>query len=94
MAVGTWFLVLCPECPLDEVHGDVARARRVARDHHHAGTTVISIAAIQGARARKGGRHQLGWIFTDPMSQWFEKKTAPARKPSRLHYLLGRSDVA
>lgn len=91
--MGTWFLVLCPECPLDEVHGDIARARRVARDHHHAGTTVISIAAIREGRAHKGGHHQLGWIFRDARSQWFEKQTVPARKPSRLRGLLARCEI-
>ncbi len=94
MAVGAWFLVLCPDCPLDEMHGDMARARRAARDHHHAGTTVISVASIQGAHARRGARHPLGWIVTGGTSQWLEKETAPVRKPSRLQYLLARSDVA
>ncbi len=87
--MGTWFLVLCPECPLDEVHGDVARARRVARDHHHAGTAVIRIAAIREGHTHQGGR-QLGWIFTDAMPPWFEQKTAPAPKSSRLRYMLAR----
>ncbi len=94
MAMGTWFLVLCPECLLDEVHGDIARARRVARGHHHAGTTVICIAAIREDRTDKGGRHQLGWIFTGAMSRWFEKQTAPARKRSRLRGLLARCEIA
>jgi hypothetical protein len=92
--MGTWFLVLCPECPLDEVHGDVARTRRVARDHHHAGTAVIRIAAIWEGRAHQGGRHQLGWIFTGAMPPWFEKKTASAPKSSRLRRVLARRDIA
>ncbi len=94
MAMGTWFLVLCPECPLDEAHGDIARARRVARDHQHAGTTVIRMAAILEDRAHKGRRHQLGWIFTDAMSPWFEEQIIPARKSSRLRGVLARCDIA
>jgi len=94
VAMGTWFLVLCPECPLDEVHGDIARARRAARDHHHAGTAVIRMAAILEDGAHKGRRHQLGWIFTDAMPPWFEKKIAPARKSSRLRDMVARCDIA
>jgi len=55
---------------------------------------VIRMAAILEDGAHKGRRHQLGWIFTDAMPAWFEKKIAPARKSSRLRDMVARCDIA
>ena len=89
MAGGTRFVVLCPECALDEMHRDAAPARRMAARHHHPGATVISVSAIAAAASHKGHRDLLGLIFTTTTAQR-SGPAAVARKPSHLRDMLGR----
>ena len=86
MTRGARFLVLCPECPLDEVHRDAAPARRTAELHHHRGATVIRISAIR-AKA-KDTRDLLGLILTSADVELPVTKPAPSR--TRLRLLLAR----
>ena len=46
MPGGVRFVVLCPDCPMGEVHQDGARARRAAQRHHHAGAATIGLFPI------------------------------------------------
>jgi hypothetical protein len=88
MTKGARFLVLCPECPLDEVHRDAAPARRTAELHHHRGATVIRISAIRAKADRKDARDLLGLILTSADVELPVTKPAPAQ--TRLRLLLAR----
>ena len=88
MTRSTQFLVLCPECPLDEVHRDAAVARRTAEHHHHRGATVIRISAIRAKTDYKDTRDLLGLILTNANVELSREKASPAR--TRLRLLLAR----
>ena len=63
MTGGVRFVVLCPECPMGEVHQDGARARRAAQRHHHAGAATIGLFPIHAEGEQQGGGNLLGMIF-------------------------------
>lgn len=90
MAGGARFLVLCPECALDEVHRDAAPARRTAERHDHRGATVIRISAIRRRASHTDTSGLLGLILTSADAQLPGKKASPSRGPSQLRHLLER----
>ena len=63
MTGGVRFVVLCPDCPMGEVHQDGARARRAAQRHHHAGAATIGLFPIHAEGEQQGGRNLHGMIF-------------------------------
>jgi hypothetical protein len=83
------FLVLCPECPLDEVHRNAGPARRTAEQHHHHGAAVIRLSAIRGT-AHHNDDWDLGLILTSADARFPAKKIPPPRRFSRLNRLLVR----
>lgn len=91
MTRGARFLVLCPECPLDEVHRDAAPARRTAEQHHHRGAAVIRISAIRAKTYHNDNRDLLGLILTSADAQVPGKKISSPRGLSQLRHLLMRS---
>jgi hypothetical protein len=63
MPGGVRFVVLCPDCPMREIHHDGTRARRAAQRHHHAGAATIGLFPIPADGEQQGGRDLFGMIF-------------------------------